>query len=85
MPLDKKAAVRFNFQIFGGESTGTYTFITVFRRLTKMLTDFQRIMDEILEGLSNTYTFIDDFLIVTKAPKRILLRKIKRFWRDKIA
>ena len=30
-----------------------------------MPTEFQKIMDQILERLSNDYTFIDDILVIT--------------------
>ena len=34
-----------------------------------MPTEVQQIMDEVSEGLSNTYTFIDDILTVAKGTK----------------
>ena len=45
-----------NFQIFGGEATGVYRFVTGFYGLTTMPTEFQRIMDLTLAGISNTVT-----------------------------
>ena len=50
-----------------------------------MPTEFQRIMDELLEGLSNTYTFIDDVLIVRNVIKKTIRRKYEKFWRDQVA
>ena len=47
-PLDKNAVAQCNFQIIGGEATGTYTIITGFDGLTTMPTEFQRIMNKIL-------------------------------------
>ena len=40
--------------------------ITGFYGLATMPTEFQRIMDKLLEGFSDTYTVFDDILIVTR-------------------
>ena len=58
-----------NFQIVRGELTGTYAFNTGFYGLTIMPPEFQKIMDNILHKTQNTFTFIDDILIVTKETK----------------
>ena len=64
--LRPESAKHCNFQIVVGESTGTYAFNTVFNGLTKMPPEVQIIMDNILTETKNTFTFIDDNLIVTK-------------------
>ena len=57
-----------------------YRFIMRFYGLTTMPTEFQRIMDEILEGLSNNYTFIGGTLTVTKGTKKwSMSENMKRF------
>ena len=56
-----------NFQIIGGESTGTYRFVTGFYGLTVMLpTEFQKVMNILLARFREVLVFIDDILIVTK-------------------
>ena len=64
--LRPESAKHCNFQIVVEESTGTYAFNTVFYGLTKMPPEVQIIMDNILTETKNTFTFIDDNLIVTK-------------------
>ena len=63
--LSEETAGHCNFQIVGGEATGIYTFITGFYGLTTIPTEFQRIIDLTLAGITNTVVFIDDILIVT--------------------
>ena len=57
------------FNIICGESTGTYRFKTGFFGLTDMPTEFQKGMDYTLVGLTNTYCFLDDIIVVTKGSK----------------
>ena len=45
VPLHLLTAKHCNFQKFGGDSTGTYRFVTVFYGLTVMPTEFQKVMD----------------------------------------
>ena len=45
VPLHLVTAKRCNFQIIGGESTGTYRFVTGFYGLSVMPTEFQKLMD----------------------------------------
>ena len=69
VPLAEETAKHCNFQIIGGNATGTYRFITGFYGLTIMPTEFQKTMDQELANLPNTYVFLDDILIVTKGTK----------------
>ena len=66
-----------NFQIIGGAATGIYRFITGFYGLTTMPTEFQRIMDLTLAGITNTFAFIDDILIVTHGTEDQHIEKVK--------
>ena len=66
-----------NFQIVGGESTGTYAFNIGFYGRTIMPLKFQKIMDQILHKTKNTFTFIDDILIVTKGTKEEHLKRVE--------
>ena len=75
--LHPETAKHCNFQIVGGETTGTYAFNTGFYGLTTMPPEFQKIMDNNLHELNNTFTFIDDILIVTKGTKDDHLKKVE--------
>ena len=63
--LSEETSRHCNFQIIGGKATGINRFVTGFYGLTTMPTEFQRIMDLTLAGITNTFVFIDDILIVT--------------------
>ena len=58
-----------NFNIICSDSTGTYRFKTGFYGLTDIPAEFQKAMDYTLVGLTNTYCFLDDILIVSKGGK----------------
>ena len=70
IPLHQLTAKHCNFQIIGGESTGTYRFVTGFYGLTVMPTEFQKVMDNLLARFREVFVFIDDVLIVTKGTKQ---------------
>ena len=65
IPLSKKASNQCNFNIVGGEVTGSYRFKTKFYGLGDMPNEFQRIMDHLTEKLPNTHCYLDDILIAT--------------------
>ena len=65
LQLEESTAKHFNFNIIGDQATGTYRFITGFYGLTDMPAEFQKAIDTILRGLENTYSFLDDIIIVT--------------------
>ena len=65
LPLDEATAKHCNFNIIGGQATGTYRFITGFYGLTDMPAEFQKAIDTTLTGLKDTYSFLDDIVIVT--------------------
>ena len=67
-----------NFQIIGGESTGTYRFVTEFYGLSVMPTEFQNVMDILLAKFREVFVFIDDILIVTKGTKNEQLDKVRK-------
>ena len=55
-----------NFNLVSGDMTGTYRFKTGFYGLTDMPAEFQKAIDCTLAGLSNTFCFLDDILIVSR-------------------
>ena len=55
IPLSKKASNQCNFNIVGGEVTGSYRFKTRFYGLGDMPNEIQRIMDRLTEKLPNTH------------------------------
>ena len=67
--LDPETARHCNFNIFSGEGTGTYLFITGFYGLTDMPAAFQKVMDYTLVGLDNTHCFLDDIIIISPSYK----------------
>ena len=77
VPLHLLTAKHCNFQIFGGESTGTYRFVTGFYGLSFMPTEFQKVLDILLANFREVFVFIDDILIVTKGTKNEHLDKVR--------
>ena len=78
IPLHLLTAKHCNFQIIGGESTGTYRFVTGFYYgLSVMPTEFQKVMDMLLAKFREVFVFIDDILIVTKGTKSEHLDKVR--------
>ena len=57
-----------NFNIVSGDMTGTYRFKTGFYGLTDRVAEFQKqkAIDCTLAGLTNTFCFLDDILIVSR-------------------
>ena len=65
LPLDEATAKQCNFNIISGQATGTYRFITSFYGLTDMPAEFQKSIDNTLKGLKDTYSFLDDIILVS--------------------
>ena len=65
-----------NFNIICGDATGTYRFKTGFYGPTDMPAEFQKAMDYTLVGLSNTYCFLDDIIVVSKSSKESHLKYV---------
>ena len=76
VPLDTKAAEQCSFQIVGAEPTGTYRFSTGFCGLTTKSTELQKKLNQTLDGFSNTYTFIENVLVVSKGKETKLWGKV---------
>ena len=66
IPLSDEVSRHCNFNIVCGEQTGTYRFKTGFYGLPDMPKEFQKAMDNTLQGLSGVFCFLDDILIVSK-------------------
>ena len=66
IPLSDEVSRHCNFNIVCGEQTGTYRFKTGFYGLMDMPKEFQKAMDNTLQGLSGVFCFLDDILIVSK-------------------
>ena len=82
VPLHHLTAKHCNFLIIGGESTGTYRFVTGFYGLTVMPTELQKVMDFLLARFRDVFVFIDDILIVTKGTKQEHLDKVREILKD---
>ena len=76
--LNPQTARHCNFQIVGGGATGIYRYKTAFYGLTIMPTEFQRIMDMILQKIRNVFAFIDDIMLVTKGSKEEHMEKLTK-------
>ena len=77
VPLYQLTAKHCNSQIIGGESTGTYRFVTGFYGLSVMPTEFQKVMDNLLAKFREVFVFIDVILIVTKGTKQNHIEKVR--------
>ena len=75
--LSEATSQQCNFQMFGGAATGIYRFITGFYGLTTMPTEFQRLLNLTLAGITNTFASIDDMLVVTHGTEDEHIKKAK--------
>ena len=66
LPFDEETAKQCNFSIIGGKATGTYRFDNGLYGLTDMPAELQNAIDKTLYILTNTFSFLDDILIVTE-------------------
>ena len=55
-----------NFSIVGGETTGTYRFLTGFYGLGEMPSEFQRVVDSLLKNIPFTNCYIGDILVASR-------------------
>ena len=65
-----ETAEQCNFNIVGGQATGTYRFLTGFYGLANLLAEFQKAKDHSLNRAKNTFCFLDDILVVSKGEKK---------------
>ena len=68
--LTADTAKQCNFNIVGGQATGTYRFLTGFSGLADMPAEFQKAMDRTLNHFKNTFCLLDDILIVSKGEEK---------------
>ena len=68
--LNAETAKQSNFNIVGGQATGTYRFLTGFYGLADMPAESQKAMDRTLNHAKNTSCFLDDILIVSKGDEQ---------------
>ena len=64
--LHSDSARHCNFNLVSGDMTGFHRFKTGFYGVTDMPAEFQNAIDCTLVGLSNTFCFVDDILIVSR-------------------
>ena len=77
VPLHELTKRHCNFQIIGGNSTGTYRFTTGYFGLTIMPTEFQNVMDLTLANINSVFVYIDIILIVTKGTNYDHINKVR--------
>ena len=66
IPLHKDTQKHCNFNILGGNATGTYRFINGFYGLTDMPATFQKAIDYTLNNINSAHAFLDDIIIITE-------------------
>ena len=66
LPLHPETQKHCNFNILGGNATGTYKFLNGTYGLTDLPATFQKMMDTTLDGLDSTNVFLDDIIVITK-------------------
>ena len=66
LPLHPVTQKHCNFNILGGNGTGTNKFLNGFYGLTDLPATFQKMMDTTLDGLNSTNAFLDEIIIITK-------------------
>ena len=76
IPLHTNTAKHCKIKFVGGDTTGTFRFLTGFQGLTDMPLEFQKALDSILIGTTNTYCFLDNILIVSKGTKEIHMKLV---------
>ena len=64
--LDNFTSSQCNFSLVGGDTTGTYQFLTGFYGLGDMPNEFQRVMDSTLGNIPFTNCYLDDILVASK-------------------
>ena len=70
LKLTAETSKQCNFNIVGGQATGTYRFLTCFYGLEDKPAEFQKAMDRTLNHAPNGFCFLDDILIVSKGDKK---------------
>ena len=70
LKLTAETAKQCNFNIIGGQATGTYRFLTGFYDLADMPAEFQKAMDRTLNHAKNTFCFLNDILFVSKGSEQ---------------
>ena len=67
--LNAETAEQCNFNIVGGQATGTCRFFSGFYGLEDMPAEFHKAMDRTFTHAMNTFSFLDDILIVSEGEK----------------
>ena len=70
LKLTAETSKQCNFNIVGGQATGTYRFLTSFYGLEDKPAEFQKAMERTLNHAPNAFFFLDDVLIVSKGDKK---------------
>ena len=77
IPLDKMTREQCNFNLIGGNATGTYQFQTRFYDLTDMPAEFQKAIDLTLRDCTNTYAYLGHILIKTRGSLGLHRQKLQ--------
>ena len=95
LKLTAETAKQCNFNIIGGQATGTYRFLTGFYGLADMPAEFQKAMDRTLNHAENTFCFhfvhdiVDDILNVSKGSEeeheKLIMNVLKKLDKENLA
>ena len=89
LKLTAETAKQCNFNIIGGQATGTYRYLTGFYGLADMPAEFQKAMDRTLNHAKNTLCFLDDILIVSKGSEqehvRLIMNVLEKLDKENLA
>ena len=89
LKLTAETAKQCNFNIIGGQATGTYRFLTGLYGLADMPAEFQKAMDRTLNHAENTFCFLDDILIVSKGSaeerEKLIMNVLEKLDKENLA
>ena len=89
LKLTAETAKQCNFNIIGGQATGTYRFLTGFYGVADMPAEFQKAMDRTINNAKNTFCFLDDILIVLKGSEqeheKLIMNVLKKLDKKNLA
>ena len=89
LKLCEQTSKQCNFSIVGGETTGTYQFLTGFYGLEDNPNEFQRVMDSLLKNIPFTNCYIDGILVASRGSleehKSIVYKILSMFDKNNMA
>ena len=89
LKLTAETAKQCNFNIIGGQATGTYRLLTGFYGLADMPAEFQKAINRTLNHAENTFCFLDEILIVSKGSaeehEKLIMNVLEKLDKENLA